>query len=166
MKYIKSAVAKGLIISLLFTLLLPAGGLLLGLGIAGGVKAAWVTGIVCLVLGFYGCPVAWTAIYAPKKPLLRLVSAIENEHIYTVKELATHLSLPEATIRRQLGECLTKRYLRGYKRNGDEIILNTAASLADKEQTVRCPYCGAQFTYRQIQNPRCPYCGSFVTENK
>lgn len=164
MKPIKNALIRCLIIAVLFTMLFPAGGVLLGVGLSLGIPAIWGTGIACIVFGFYGCPVAWTTIYAPKRPLYRLVDAVEYEHLYTVSELSDHLGLSEKEVRYQLNVCINKKYLRGYKREGDTLVLNTNKTLGERNINTRCPNCGASFTYRAAQDSRCPYCGSSVSE--
>lgn len=164
MKAIKCAMTRCLIVAVLITMLFPAGGVLLGVGLSLEMTAVWGTGIACIVFGFYACPVAWSSIYAAKRPLYRLVDAVENERLYTVTELANHLNLSEKVVRYQLNVCIDKRYLRGYKREGDRLVLNTNKTLGERNINTRCPNCGASFTYRAAQDSRCPYCGSFVSE--
>lgn len=147
---------------MIFTLFFPAGGVMLGVGLKAGISSVWGIGIALIVLAFYVCPVVWSAVYAPKRSLYRLVQAVEEEHLYTVKELSEHLNLSEKDVRSKINICIEKRYLRGVKRNGDELILNTSEALEEREYTLRCPGCGATSSFKGLEKPRCPYCGTYL----
>ena len=67
MEPIRRALRKSLVLAVIMTLLFPLGGVLLGVGLGIGFVPMWAFGIACLAVGFYGCPIAWTAGYAPKK---------------------------------------------------------------------------------------------------
>lgn len=165
MKAVRRAITRSLILSLAFTAALPLGGVALGLGIAYGVTAVWVVGVVLLVLGFYGCPFCWAACYAPKLPLGRLVSAVTEEHIYTAKELSEHLGIPEKNVRSMINTCINKKYLVGFKRENGELAPNHNVAYGDRERVVRCENCGAVTAYKGVGGARCPYCGSALDLN-
>lgn len=159
MKKAKKALRGALAAAFIFTFLLPAGGALLGVGLGFGITAVWVIGIVFLGTGFYGCPVAWVA-YGGKKGLYRVVEAVEEEHLYTVQEIAAQLGLPEKEVRNRLDACFSKRYLIGYKKSGDGVTLNENAALAEEDLSAVCEACGARFTYKRGTRAACPYCGT------
>ena len=87
MQPIHKAIKKALLLAVVLTLCLPLGGVLLGVGLGIGQPAVWAIGIAGLAVGFYGCPLGWVG-YGNKRTYLRLVTAIEEEHLYNVKDLA------------------------------------------------------------------------------
>lgn len=93
MQAVRKALRKNLILSVILTIMLPLGGAMLGVGLALGQPAIWAIGIAFMVCGFYGCPCAWTMAYAPTKSLSRIVSAVVEENLCTVNEIAAQLSL-------------------------------------------------------------------------
>lgn len=159
MQPIKKALRKSLTLCLILTFCLPLGGVMLGVGLAVSQPAVWAIGIALLVVGFYGTPIGWTAAYAPKKTLYRVVSAVMEEHLHTVQEIAVQLSLSEKDVRNRLDQCFQKQYLPGIKRNGDTLILNENTALGQEEHYAECTACGARFLYTKEQKA-CPYCGT------
>lgn len=164
MKPVKKAVLTSLIVSLLFTFGLLCGIPAIVLGAVYGITAVFAIGIVCTVLGFYGIPVSWS-IYSNKRGLMRLVSAIVEENIYNVNELAEHLTLSYGEVKSRLSLCFARKYLAGYRREGDNIVLNEGVALGKKQYGAECPNCGAKFTYT-AGNARCPYCNTPVGREK
>lgn len=158
MQPITKAVRSALFLSLFLSFCLPLGGVLLGVGLGYGVVPVWVIGIVALVAGFYCCPIAWVG-YSNKRALYRLVQAVEEENIYTVQELASQLGIPEKEVRNRIDICFNKRYLVGYKRDADGLILNENRALRERKYSVVCPSCGAKYEYSAGEDARCPYCG-------
>ena len=161
MQPIKKALRNSFILSIILTLCLPLGGVMMGVGFAIEQPAVWGIGIGMIAIGFYGTPIGWTAAYAPKKTLYRIVSAVMEEHLYTVQEIAVQLSLSEKDVRNRLDQCFQKRYLPGIKRNGDTLILNENTELGKEELYAECTACGARFLYTKDEKV-CPYCGTPV----
>ena len=161
MQPIKKALRNSFILSIILTLCLPLGGVMMGVGFAIGQPAVWGIGIGLLAVGFYGTAIGWALVYAPKKALYRVVSAVMEEHLHTVNEIAVQLSMSEKDVRNRLDICFRKHYLTGYKREGDAIVLNDNRAPAKRSFSAECPYCGAKFAYT-ADDPRCPYCGSPV----
>lgn len=161
MEPIRKALRRALALSLLLSVMLPLGGVLLGVGLGYGLPAVWGIGIGCMVLGFYGCPVAWVA-YGNKRSLLRLVQAVEEENIYEFHEMASQLGLSEKEVRSRVDVCFNKRYLVGYKREAGGLVLNENRALRGREHAVVCLACGAKFTYKAAEDARCPYCGTLA----
>lgn len=151
-----------LIIAVVLTVALPLGGVMLGVGLGVKIPAIWAIGIAFLGSGFYGCPIAWTAGYGNTKSLGRVIHAVRDEHLYTVNEIASQLSLSERMVRQKLDACFNKQYLIGYKRVGDKIEGNFNTNILDREFAAECVNCGAKFTYKRGEKARCPYCGSPV----
>lgn len=163
MKPVKRAVRNTFVLSLLLTVALAAGIPVIVSGAIYGNNAILAIGIVCAVIGFYGVPVAWS-VFGNKRGLSRLVYAVVEEHIYTVSELAAHLSISEKDVRARLTACFQHKYLPGYRRDGDNITLNDGVALGKREFAAECPNCGAKFTYT-ADRARCPYCNSPVMQN-
>lgn len=163
MQPIHKATKKSLMLALFLTLCLPLGGVLLGVGLGIGQPAMWAIGIAGLVVGFYGCPIGWVG-YANKRSYLRLVTAIDEEHLYTVKELSAQLGLSEKEVRNQIDVLFKNRYLIGYRRTGDGIELNENKALSDRESTRSCPSCGAKVTFKGAETV-CPYCGTHIARD-
>ena len=115
MQPIYAAVKKAFTLAMILTLLFPVGGVLLGVGLAIGQPAMWAIGIACLACAFYGCPIGWVA-YSGKKEYVRIVDAIEKEHLYTVPELAAQLGLSEKDVRNKIDVLFKKQYITGYRR--------------------------------------------------
>ena len=165
MEPIRKAVRSSLTLALLLTFALPLGGVLLGVGLGIGQPGIWAVGIAFLAAGFYGCPIGWVS-YGNKREYFRFITAIEEEHLYTVQELASQLGLPEKEVRNRIEVCFSKRWLIGYRRNGDELILNTNRQLSEQKETVTCPACGAKFSYKKTEDAWCPYCGTPVEQKR
>ena len=161
MEPIRKAVRSSLTLALLLTFALPLGGVLLGVGLGIGQPGIWAVGIAFLAAGFYGCPIGWVS-YGNKREYFRFITAIEEEHLYTVQELASQLGLPEKEVRNRIDTCFNKRYLVGYMREADGLALNENRALREREHGAVCPSCGAKFDYKAGEDPRCPYCGTRV----
>ena len=165
MEPIRKALRSALALSLILTVCLPLGGAMLGVGLGFGIVPVWAIGIALMVAGFYGCPIAWVG-YGNKRSLYRLVQAVEEENIYTVRELASQLGLSEKEVRNRIDACFNKRYLVGYKREADGLVLNENRALREREHGAICPSCGAKFDYKAGEDPRCPYCGTRIEKLK
>lgn len=163
MKQVQKSLIRLLILSLILSAALVAGIPVIVFGAANELWILTALGIVCTAGGFFGTPIAWTA-YGELRGLARLTEAVVEEHIYTVRELAVQLSISEKEARKRLNKCFQKRYLPGYRREGDNIILNEGRALEKRQFSAECPNCGAKFSYTR-ENPRCPYCNSPVQQN-
>lgn len=163
MEKINHDLKKQLITAVILTVLLPLGGVLLGVGLGIGQPGVWAVGIAFMVAGFYGCPIAWAAGYGNTKGLVRVVNAVRDEHLYTVQEIAAQLGTNERQVRMKLDACFNKQYLKGFKREGDVIKANFNADILNRTLSAECVNCGAKFSYNASDHaPRCPYCGSPV----
>ena len=167
MKLIKKAVQKSLILALVLTIMLAAGVpmIVVGFAVIGGAggKVLGAIGIVCTVIGFYCCPIAWIG-FSSKLALKRVLFAIEEEHFYKYSDIAAQVGIPEKEAISRVDTCFKKQYLTGYKREADGISLNVNKALNEEEIAVTCENCGARYTYKIGQDARCPYCGSVQTK--
>lgn len=165
MQAVRRALKKRLILCILLTLCLPLGGALLGIGLAAGQPGLWGTGIALLAVGFYGTPIGWTTSYLPARALARVVSAVTQEHLYTVGGIAAQLSMSEKEVRALLDTCFRRQYLTGLRREGDTLLLNENTPLGKEVLHAQCPACGARFSYTR-ESAFCPYCGTPVRPKK
>lgn len=160
MKAVNKYINKLLICSLVLSCLFVAGIPMIILGATHGQYAIMGVGIGLTVIGFYGAPIAWVS-YGNARGLKRIVYAVVVENLYTVQEIAAQISQSEKYVRSKLTICFNRNFLAGFKREGDNIVLNENAAVDQKQRFAECPYCGAKFAYSP-QNPRCPYCNSPV----
>ena len=160
MKEVNAYLNKLLIIALIMTVIFVGGIPMIPIGAVNEIWAVMGVGIAFVAVGFYGTPIAWS-VYGSARPLKRIVAAVTEEHLYTVQEIAAQLSMNEKNVRAHLDKCFNKGFLKGYKRDGDSIVLNENIAADKREKFYECPYCGAKFTYTG-DNARCPYCGSPV----
>lgn len=126
---------------------------------AGGFAALLAFGIIFVVLGFYGSPLAWVK-YGTARQERTLVGAVVNEHLHTVADLAQRLNVNGMQASNLLNGCIRKGYLTGFIREGDSLVLNENTALAPTTYNVECSHCGASVTVQKGDSLRCPYCGS------
>ena len=162
MKSIDKYMKKLLYVSIILSVMLVAGIPMIIIGATSKIYAVMGIGIAFTAIGFYGTPIAWS-IYGSNMPLKRVVSAVCEEHLYTVGEISQQLSMKESAVRGWLDKAFNKGFLKGYKREGDEILLNDNLAADKKEFVAHCPNCGATFTYT-LDKARCPYCNSPVVK--
>ena len=119
--------------------------------------------IACVACGFYVMPILWV-YYGTLCTLGRLVYAVENEYIYTVKDLSVYLNKSEETVRDEINKCIQKRYLQGYLFDGVTLKLNENKKVGKTVKTVVCSGCGATVNITDGAN-RCEYCGKPISMN-
>ncbi len=149
-------------ISLGFSIALPIGILGIIFGAVKGMTPMLVIGIVLTVAGFYGTPLLWVA-YASYRGNRTIYKMIENEHLYTVAEIAAQTGYPEKDVRARIQGMINDFVLVGYIFKDDTLELNTN----EKQEkppipTKKCPYCGAETSHNGTEY-KCEYClSSFV----
>ena len=112
MKAVNSYIRKLFILSLILSFALAGG---VPMTVLGAVFQIWPLmgiGIACIVIGFYGTPIAWTS-YGGAKGLQRVVSAVVEENLYSINEIAAQLSISETEARNKLDVCFKKKFLPG-----------------------------------------------------
>lgn len=125
--------------------------------IFGAGKSAFMltAGIILAVNGFYGSPM-WLVSYGETKSIKRVIFAIENEKIYSVKDIATQLQIPEKNVKEKVNKAIEKNYLSGMLFDGENFKVNNnksqvkklgkcencGGSLAEKDGKLYCPFCG------------------------
>ena len=149
-------------LALICSICLPAGILLIIF--SGGKVGILATGIVLAVLGFYGTPMLWIS-YANTKSLKTTLRLITNEHIYTVQDLASQLSVDKKQVELSINTLITKGFLTGFLFHDGILELNTNKKQTGTAKTTKCPNCGGIMTFDGIHYI-CDYCGFVLEENK
>ncbi len=121
-----------------------------------------IIGIIFTVCGFYGCPVAWTT-FGSLASYRGVCSMIEEDGIYSVREIAATLGTNEKKVKQQVAYLVSKRFLRGYTFDGVDKITPVGAAAttgktAEAALTGKCPNCGATLT-EEDGKLHCRWCG-------
>lgn len=162
---------RQLVVSVVFTLLLPIGVVLTVLGATGKddggalYTAMMSIGIIFMVFGFYGSPIAWVR-YAPQKKYARIIDAIKREGFRDANEIANHLSMQPIEVVGAIRTCIDKQYLTDYTIEDTTIlpINNRPDDLG--MYTIQCPYCGGITKTSNNLQVRCEYCGRMLDVKK
>lgn len=162
MKNLNGKISLYFILSLLFTIFLPTGIVLIIMG-ASKSTLILVAGIIMVVLGFYGAPILWIK-YGEMKSNKRVLQAIEIDKIFTVKEIAEQLNQPEADVRGKINNLIVNRFLIGYLfKNENQLVLNEKKALNRTKNS--CPCCGGKMVIEDNME-KCEYCGYVVKDRK
>lgn len=126
----------------------------------------FVSGIVMLVLGFYGSPLAWIR-YGHLRKLKNIWLMIAEDNIYSLEILANQFASKVETMKSLVNELITKRYLKSYTIQDNFIVRlvnteqmqKTQAEIVQGVDVVACSSCGSKNILRG-KTGRCEYCGS------
>ena len=125
-----------------------------------GMTLPMIIGIIFLVVGFYGMPMAWVS-YGAVKSLKRVVDAVMEEHLTTNREVAQQLQVTEEMAKQSITKAINKKYITGYIYDGE--VLTPNEKKAPKKRIVEagniCSRCGAPMDLSE-NNMVCPYCGT------
>ena len=102
-------------------------GILLIIFGAGKSAIMLTAGIILGINGFYGTPL-WFISYGENKAIKRVVYAIEKEKIYSVKDIATQLQLPEKDVKEKVNKAIEKNYISGLLFDGKTFKANNCES--------------------------------------
>ena len=141
---------------------LPAGIVMTVFGATKGITALLVIGIVLIVAGFYVGPVLLVQV-TEKKKLGRVISAIDNQNLYTAQEIAAGTGIREKVVLGYINEALQKGYIIGYKLENDRLELIKSRKQTWDKSTQKCPFCGAPVVVDpKAESTVCPYCGAHM----
>lgn len=162
---------RQLLISIILTVMFPLG---IAMTIVGATRkeeggalftAIMAIGIVFVVLGFYGSPMAWIR-YASQKKYSRVIDAIKREGFRDATEIANHLSMQPNEVIEAVRVCIEKQYLTDYTIEENKIIpLNNRPDDLGV-YTVQCPYCGGITQTSNNLQVKCQYCGRMIDVEK
>lgn len=161
MERYKKCTASKLILAIAFSIMLPAGIIGIILGATNGITSVMVIGIVFTVLGFYGAPICWIS-YGEHRGRGVVLRMIEQEHIYSVKDIATQVFKNEKEVTAIINKLILDGSLNGYIFRNGYIEVNT-----NKKQTgiitdkIKCPNCNGPMEFDGI-NYVCSYCGNAI----
>ena len=152
-----------LIVSILVSISLPAGILMIILGF--GLKGfLWmgILGIVLVVHGFYGVTFYWMQFGKVSK-YHRIVKMIEKQHYYTAGEIAEATHIGRDFVNRTIRTAIERDWITGYKFDGNNLTLNENVPLKKEKTATRdfvCSYCGAKILNLSAGTLKCPNCGA------
>lgn len=156
---IKKSCTRKLIFSIILSVFFVIG---IPLIIYGAMKAKllMVLGIIMVVFGFYGAPMAWIS-FGNLVSLKSVLFAITEDHLSSVSEIAGNLGLNENDVKAKINTLLTKRFLTGYKleENGKVTPLQKPKEENKELKLKKCPNCGANLTETKDHKYKCKYCG-------
>ncbi len=136
---------------------LPAGIVGIVFGAVFKIIPLLVCGIILTVIGFYVMPILWVR-YGERRGDRSLLYMIENDHLYTVKELSRQTNYPENEVRARIKRLILSRCLVGYLFQDDTLVLNTNEKQAAAPKPSRtCRRCGAEMIHDGTQY-FCEYC--------
>lgn len=162
---------KQLVLSITLTVMLPLG---IAMTIVGATRkeeggalftAIMAIGIVFVVLGFYGSPMAWVR-YAPQKRYARIIDAIKREGFRDATEIANHLSMQPNEVIDAVRVCIDKQYLCDYTIEDTKILPLNNRPDDIGVYTVQCPYCGGITQTSNNLQVKCEYCGRMIDVEK
>lgn len=162
---------KQLVLSITLTVMLPLG---IAMTIVGATRkeeggalftAIMAIGIVFVVLGFYGSPMAWVR-YAPQKRYARIIDAIKREGFRDATEIANHLSMQPNEVIDAVRVCIDKQYLCDYTIEDTKILPLNNRPDDIGVYTVQCPYCGGITRTSNNLQVKCEYCGRMIDVEK
>ena len=126
---------------------------------AGKVKALMIVSIVVVAFGFYATPILWTTT-GGLGGLKKVLVAVEEQHVYTVTELSSVLSLDKKDVTERVKKLLAGFYLEGYTFDGETLTkVDRKKKFAANDNVYKCENCGAPME-EDGDKLVCPYCGS------
>jgi len=117
--------------------------------------------IASMVFGFFALPFFWLA-FATRVSVLRTCIAIEQEHIYTVAQLSSHLAKQPNVIVSHLNKLIAWRAI-DYQFDGQQLFLG-GTKLEEQKWSIKCPSCGANVSGTGFDG-ECQYCGWIANKN-
>ena len=121
-----------------------------------------IIGIVFTVFGFYGMPFLWLK-YGSLYGIKKIVVAIIEDNLLTVRELSMQMQLNEAEIRNRIAKAIQKRYIIGFVFDGETLSLNQNKKPAYKIDVNTCEKCSAPLSVTETEVV-CKYCGTIYTK--
>lgn len=153
MKSLNKSIGILMLFAILLTIGFPCGIVGIVMGATKGMTWLLVIGIVFVVLGFYGAPIAWIK-YGERKSLKSVLYSVCDEKIFAVNDLATQLNTNKKDIVGKINTLIEKRYLTGYIFKNQEVLEPNYKKNAQGQN--KCPNCGA---IMKGDGEECPYCG-------
>ena len=159
-------VIKLLCFSLIFTVFLPVGIVLIIFG-ASKSSILLTIGIILTVLGFYGCPIVWIK-FGEMKVYQNVCNQIIKNNIQSIDELASIYGKKSEEMLKNVQYLIAQGYLMGFEIVDGKYIVPkdkkvlSKNELLEKEGHIKtgiCLGCGAPIEMIGNAKPKCPYCG-------
>ncbi len=130
--------------------------------VVGAVNEIWVVlglAIACVVVGFYGTPIAWMH-YGSMVAIKRVVDAVLIEKIETVSEISKQLQISPKVAKDRVTTAIKRQYIMGYRFDGETLVENEPKK-KEKLKPVEnhCPNCGGKMESFDGFD-FCPYCNT------
>lgn len=150
-----------LIISILVSISLPAGIIMIIFGFAlEGMAWVAILGIVFVVHGFYGITFYWMQ-FAKVSKYHRVVRMVERLHMTNAAEISEATHLGRDFVNRTLRLAIEREWITGYKFNGTNLVPAEPEKKKEPEEHT-CEYCGAKFFSNFEGAFKCPNCGALL----
>lgn len=148
MQYLKQKVRNRFILALILSFALPGGILMTIFGATKGMTWMLVVGIVCIVAGFYGCPIAWVT-YGTLRNQKILLRSIVEDGMYNVADIVSTYGMKPAQADSNVKQLITNGYLTGFK------FVDGVLRKTQKDSFYQCPYCGTRLEEYSLKCPNC-----------
>ena len=161
---LKKSITKKMILAYILTFAFIAGIPSIIFGATKGWTLLLIVGIICVVAGFYGMPIAWIS-FSDKKKLYNIYQSITVDKIYDIKTLAGNYNIDEQQMLGYVNTLLSNRYLQGLNLV-DQKELQEIKKAKKKMQVVKCPNCNANIgdlVSSGEDTVECPYCKATIT---
>lgn len=151
---------KLLALALILTIGFPVGIVMTILCATNKIWILMAVGIVLIVGGFYVAPICWVK-YAEMNKTITLLKGIEQQNLYTVRELATYTTSNEKTTIARIQSAINSGYLENYLFvDNQRLELIRARKQELHKVSFKCDNCGALvFADQKASNAQCEYCG-------
>ena len=161
---LKKSITAKLILAYVLTFAFVAGIPSIIFGANKGITLLLIVGIICVVAGFYGMPIAWIQ-FADSKKLYNIYQSITVDKVYNLKTLAGNYNMNEQQMLGYVNTLLSNRYLQGLNLV-DQKELQEIKKVNKKMQVVKCPNCNANIGDLVVSGDgtiECPYCKATIT---
>lgn len=132
-------------------------------GIIFDIVLVLVVGIGLVIIGLITSSFLWLK-YSDYVFLMDILNCFENEHIYSTRRIAKHLSTNKNAVAHAINQAIKHKYIQDYVFDGEQLTLNEDSNQNKSKISTVCPSCSAKITV-SIDNPFCPYCNTKI-ENK
>lgn len=163
----KKKLTTAVVLSIMFVVGIPC--IIVGATFGGAMFALMGFGIFCVVMGFYGSPIAWVN-YGNFKRDVNIANSINFDGIRKISVICTLYGINEKTAYEIVSNLIQKRYVQNlvFNADGTELVLNDGYVNIEREKhlksapkSVACPFCGAQVEALGM-SAKCPYCGNLI----
>lgn len=162
MKKIRTSIDKDKTKSLILAIVLAVAFVVgIPLIILGAKNALWFVmtiGIIFVVFGFYGTPMAFVH-FSNVVGIKRVVDAVLIEGINNVTSISRQLQISPQVAKQRVTTAIQKRYIMGYIFDGENLLETQPKQNKKKAISNHCPNCGGKMESFDGYD-FCPYCNT------